>query len=328
VETGERLAAYLAGELDADETAALEAELARDPSLRARLEAIRATDAALAALPAVALRQGFSERLRTAVQVELDDQLGGADGTGGAGNDLATRRAHRTAPGTTGTRSWWPQIAVAAAVLAIAGIGLTQLTTGAGDEGGTAAESGGDAGALDAAAAPPAPDAGPTVVAVGRSFDAASLRDLADDERFTEVVAQGLTGADATEAANEFNARIADDDGGSPTSGSDGEETAADAPMSAEAETEEQAGGFGLRTVGEVSPEDLEAVNACLPELVEAARTAVIPVYAELATFDGQDAIVYGLVGNDPAQETYARVELWVVGRGDCQVLHFTQVDR
>lgn len=315
VETGERLAAYLAGELDVDGTRALEAELARDPRLRARLEAIRATDEALASLTPVEPPPGFSTRLREAVADELDRQLP-ADG-----DELAARRGRRG--GTAATRTWWPQVAVAAAVLAIAGFGISQLTGGVADEDTEAArETDGGLGAMTAEA----PAAGPTVVAAGRTFDAESLRDLADDARFDEIVGQELDEAGAGAAADDFGAAI---QGDAPAADGDTARAETEA-LDAGEETEAAAGSsaaIGLRTVGDVSAADLEAVRACLPSLLEA-QTAVIPVYAEIVTYEGQDAIVYGLVSNDPAEERYSRVELWVVGRADCHPLHFTQVDR
>lgn len=313
METGERLAAYLAGELDVDATRALEAELARDERLRARLASIRATDEALAALPPVEPPADFSARLRDTIAAELDRQLP-ADG-----DELGTRRSRKARGGTAATRSWWPQVAVAAAVLAVAGIGLSQLGQGGGDSGEEAALEATD---TTAEMAPMEAAAGPTVVAAGRSFDTESLRELADDSRFDELVDQGLAGTEAERAAGDFDAAI---QGDAPTDG--GEMGAAEDARQTEAAAESAPADIGLRTVGDVSEEDLEAVRTCLPSLLEA-QTAVIPVYAELVTFEGQDAIVYGLVGNDPAAETYSRVELWVVGRGDCHPLHFTQVDR
>ncbi|HEX9765268.1 MAG TPA: RseA family anti-sigma factor, partial [Nitriliruptorales bacterium] len=90
METGERLSAYLAGELDADETAALEVELAGDPALRARLERIRAADQALRSLPPVAPPAEFSMRLREALahEVTRHEASPGAD-------ELAQRRLRR-----------------------------------------------------------------------------------------------------------------------------------------------------------------------------------------------------------------------------------------
>lgn len=316
MDTGERLAAYLAGELDVDGTRALEAELARDPSLRARLEAIRATDEALAALRPVELPEGFSARLREAVAAELDEQLP-ADG-----DELAARRARKR--GTAGTRSWWPQVAVAAAVLAVAGIGIAQLGGMSGGDEQAAEEA--DAGTMSTLESLEAA-AGPTVIAAGRSFDADSIRDLADDARFAELTSQELAGDAAAATAESYGAELQapGDDTGRMADAPQGD-AAQDGSQETEAAMPESE-AIGLRTVGDVTEEDLERVRACDDELLEA-ESAVIPVYVELVEFEGQDAIVYGFVGNDPEQDSYRRVELWVVGRGDCQVLHFTQVDR
>lgn len=57
--TDERLSAYLDGALNPRERARLEAELARDPHLRARLEALRQTVALVRALPSVRAPRNF-----------------------------------------------------------------------------------------------------------------------------------------------------------------------------------------------------------------------------------------------------------------------------
>lgn len=325
METGERLAAYLAGELDADEVRALEADLAREPRLRARLAAIRATDEALAGLPEVAVPAAFSEQLRAAVASELDEQLGG--GGTGVGDELAARRVRRGAGGARRSgegRTWWPQLAAAAAVLAVVGTVSVGVLSGGGDDD-AATDEGGEV-AMESMAVEPA--AGPTVIAAGRSFDTDSLVELADDARFDEIVTQGLSGADASRMADEHEDALEGDTSIAESGPADGGEMAtesADSPVTMQAPPTDD--DIGLRTVGEVSEADLEAVRRCLPELLEA-DAAVIPVYVELATFEGADAIVYGLVGNDPDRDSYRRVELWVVDRADCQVLHFAQVDR
>lgn len=325
LETGERLAAYAAGELDVDETRALEAELARDPALRARLAAIRETDELLASLPDVAPREGFSARLRDAVASELDTTLGGSGMTDELGARRETRR-HRMA-------GRWPVIAAAAAsVLVIGGVGtfIAQGGLGGADQdvaGGSDGDSDSEsASSLDAMAAP-APESGPTVVSAGRSFDADSIGGLAADARFDEVLSQRLDQAEAAQLARDSETALTGEganqaDGAAesgPVEQSQQESTIAQAPALDDP-------SFGLRTVGAVTERELEDVGRCLPPLLEAAP--VIPVYAELVDFDGADAIVYGLVGNDPEQDRYRRVELWVVDRADCQVLHLEQVDR
>lgn len=318
METGERLAAYLAGELDPDERRALEAALARDPALRARLAAIRATDEALGALPPVDVPADFSRRLRDTLAAEVDARLG-ADASEGTVHDLGHSRRRRDGAAR------WPQLAAAAAVvLVVGGVGVTLVTGDADDR--SAQDTAGGA-AATAELAPAAPAEGPTVVAAGRRFDADSLRALADDARFDEIVDRRLTGSEAADAAARHESAIAPEGDGA---GGDAGIAADDGTDRGEAEVLQAPPAdpdFGLRTVGEVSEADLAAVRTCLPGLLEA-DGAVIPVYAELATFEGTDAIVYGLIGNDPEQERHRRVELWVVDREDCQVLHFAQVDR
>lgn len=318
METGERLAAYVAGELDADETRALEAELARDPAMRARVEAIRETDTLLADLPTVEPRSDFSARLRDAVASELDTTL-----TDDGGDELAARRRAK-ADGIPG----WQKLAVAAAVLAIGGVGLAQLLPMGGDDAGELA----DEGAAMEAMAAPEPESGPTVVSAGRSFDADDLKSLAEDGRFDEVLAQRLDEQEAPSiAAQHEEAMTGDgatggDAGIAAESGPAQDEQAESSAETALAPPADSARDFGLRTVGDITEAELEDVRRCLPQLLDAAP--VIPVYAELITFDGTEAIVYGLVGNDPEQDSYRRVELWVVDRADCQVVHFEQVDR
>jgi anti-sigma factor RsiW len=67
----ERLWAYLDGELDEAERAALEAELGREPGAAARLESLRALEAALGALPRVAPAAGFDARFRARLERAL-----------------------------------------------------------------------------------------------------------------------------------------------------------------------------------------------------------------------------------------------------------------
>jgi hypothetical protein len=119
VDAAERLADYLAGELDADEHAALEAELARDPALRAELDHQRRADRALAALTSPTPPEGFETRLRAALASELAQQLVAAtdavveDPTPTpsspaeriAADELVAARARRDAR-AGGTRSW------------------------------------------------------------------------------------------------------------------------------------------------------------------------------------------------------------------------------
>ncbi|MGH8907830.1 MAG: anti-sigma factor family protein [Egibacteraceae bacterium] len=66
----ERLSAYLDGELDDVATAELEAQLAADPSLAARLDAVCGVVAALRGLDQVDAPAGFADRLRERLEEE------------------------------------------------------------------------------------------------------------------------------------------------------------------------------------------------------------------------------------------------------------------
>lgn len=102
LEQVDRLAAYAAGELHAEERAAFERALERDPDLRAQLAAMRRADAALDAFPAPEPPEGFDDRIDAFVTSVLADTLGGATATstsdgseasdpdGPAGGDLST----------------------------------------------------------------------------------------------------------------------------------------------------------------------------------------------------------------------------------------------
>ena len=82
-----------------------------------------------------------------------------------------------------------------------------------------------------------------------------------------------------------------------------------------------------IQTLGDVTTADLDDVRRCLDEIIASASPAV-PMYAELATFQGEPAIVYALATEDPESGTLSRIEIWVAGRDDCQVRYFTQLDR
>lgn len=353
METGERLAAYLAGELDADEARQLEADLARDAALRARLDRLRRLDAAFTELPEVTPPAAFSGRLRSAV----DDELARLERTRVAqagADELAVRRARRSA--------WRRPIAIAAAAAAtigIVGVGLTSLGGGDGSDDMMATQDTAGDTTAQAEMAPDdlsvAPETGPAVVSAGRSFDADSLADLRADPRFDAVVLGVLDQTDASTLAQDFTARFlalgftsslednADiaapdvSDGANEDAGSAGDDTAggaaADEDSGEDRFTDDRSASeptaAGPIQIFGADEADLADVRACLPTVLEAAPSPVIPMYAELATFENEPSIVYALASLDPDTETYNRVEIWVVGRsGDCLVRHFTQLDR
>lgn len=116
MDAAERLADYLAGELDADEHAAVEAALARDSALRAGLAHLRRADAALTTLSSPTPPAGFEARLQAALAPELAHQLGASrpaaagttvptPGERIAADAAAAARARREAR-ANGVRTW------------------------------------------------------------------------------------------------------------------------------------------------------------------------------------------------------------------------------
>jgi hypothetical protein len=346
----ERLAAYLAGELDADEAAALAAAIARDPRLRAELDAMQRADAALGSLPPTDLPAGFESRLRATLDTELSAILhphgaerstsaGATAGTAAAEDttshrwtdQLAARRARRT-------RSWVPAFAGAAATvaaIAVVGVGIGVLGGGddtddvAGDMEMTLDADDADGSEEAGMMAAPGPGEGPTVIAQGRDLD----DDLADEllasielQAVTDLALdadQGLSlGAGWRDALASFSTADAD---------TDAVDTDEDAPRM---ETDEDVATFdrtfaddvAVRLFADTPPsgEDLAAADRCLAEVLAAGPEA-IPVYLELATYQGEESVVVGLVTFDPATEAYTRPEVWVLAREDCQVRRFSQ---
>lgn len=321
MDDGERLAAYLVDELTAEERREVEAALARDPSIRARLAALRRSDEALASLGDVEPPPDFSERLRAVVSDEiarLHPRL--------SADEVTARRAAR------GRRSWGPGIAAAAAVVTVLAVGVAITSLGG------ANDSGGD---LDVAAEDTGTAAmlfgdGPVVVALEHAYGRDEVAGIADDPAIQDLIAQGL-GADAAfDRAAAYAAGLGVGDDGAVTMEAPAAGAAEEAGPAADSadETVEQGAdgetlrerGIGLEVVvrGDADPEDLQSLQACLPSILEGAGT-VVPVYAEIATYEGAEALVYGLVGADPDSGRFTRPEIWVVDRGDCQVRLFTQ---
>jgi hypothetical protein len=338
----ERLAAYLAGELDADETVALEATLARDTGLRAELAAMRHADEVLAALPATELPEGFERRLHAAVGAELAAQLhaSGDEATGRERtparhtDELATRRERRG-------WSWVPAFAGAAAAVAV----LAAVVVGIGPLGGAGDDAADTVMSLEAddadgaeeemaAEALPGPGEAPTLVAGDRDLDEALADELLASIELQAVADQAL-GADAGRSVATSWAdalRLAIPGGfeagttAAPSTTQDDRETADDA------DTDDALAGMQERAVGPVrllaegalDEEDGAAVTRCLDEVL-AGGVDAIPAYLELATFDGEEVVILGLVTFDPATGGFTRPEVWILDRVDCQVRRFSQ---
>jgi hypothetical protein len=123
VTDGERLAAYLSGELGDVERREVEAALERDPELRAELARIRRADEALAALPRPEPTAAFSARLRESVRTEMR--------TGAQTPPLAERASRRGRQ----RRTLAPVLVAgaAAAVIGVIGVSTGWVLRGASD---------------------------------------------------------------------------------------------------------------------------------------------------------------------------------------------------
>lgn len=329
MDTGERLAAYLSGDLDPDERTALEAELAGDPALRSHLDRIRHSDARLASLEDPPLPDGFQDRLRDRLRPELDAVLG---------DELAARRARRAAP------RWLPAVGAAAAIAVVVAGGIAVVQPGGGDD---AAESAAgtdqrvtsDAGDTDEEAADGAfdtmmaPEAGPRIVSRGRTVTAEDLEALGQDPDVQAGLAADTVQADPEGAAGAWAAGLGGDadlaeQEAAPQAEGDAGAVEDDAAM-LESETE-AAGGSQRASApavisGDVTDADREAVARCLPVLYEAAAAPVVPLYAELAEDDdGNPVVVYVALAPD-ADGAYERLEVWMVDRETCEPRLFVQ---
>lgn len=357
-----RLADFLAGELDPDEQTAVEAELARDPALRADLEVMRTADDHLAMIAPVRPPSGFEERLDAAIDRELAQTLGHSrDTTEPAldepphepSDELAARRA-RTASGP-GLPRWVTAVSAAAAALVVlggAGIVFSD-TLGGMDNDDEAVQTQAldtlEREALDgdAEVAPDAVADRPRLVGGDRLLDDQDIEALLGDPAVFGIADRDLDGDAARELAAPFaealgagpagaagQSREADegDDAASDEAANgqadDGDaaiaEDAPDAPASEQSAPGPQRGVTELALDPDVSAADRAQVGACL-ELLLSDTPDVIPTYAELIVYDGDDAIVFGLVTEDPATGRFTRREAWIVDRDTCEVRLFTQ---
>lgn len=156
MDAAERLADYLAGELDADEHAAVEAALARDPALRAALGDLQRADAALSSLSSPSPPVGFERRLQAALAPELARQLAAAPSHAGATSEPASTPAERIAADeaaaararrearTAGARAWrWlPAFGGVAATLLLIAVAVNVVGPLGADDADVAADAG------------------------------------------------------------------------------------------------------------------------------------------------------------------------------------------
>jgi len=332
LEPTERMAAYIAGELDADERDALEADLARDPGLRGQLAAMRRADEALTRLRSPSPSEGFEDRLAAVVGTELEHRLGCAEehDQPAVADELAAHRQRRA-------RVWAPRLAgAAAAVLVLTAVVVAVRPPGDDDaldlaeapeatEAPDAPEADADDGAAMAPteerteagseAAPEqdaAPEAmmdvaetGPVVVVGDRELDEDTLGRVAAEPVLAELAARGLGTDEGAEEAQRWRRAL----------------QVSAAPFdTADEPGEDEAAVPSVRTVGPVSERDLEEVGRCL-EALDPVLGTVIPAYVEVAELQGRRAIAYGVVAEDPATGGFTGVEVWLVDPEGCSVV-------
>jgi hypothetical protein len=319
MDTGQRLAAYLSGDLDVDERTALEAELAGDTALRAQLARIRAADQALADLPEVDMPQGLADRLDAALAPELERVLG---------DELAARRARRAMP------RWLPAAGAAAALALVVGTSVV-LSGGLGDRGDDmtalgAPESADMAGDATRDMMADSAVVGPVVTASGRTLGPDDLAALAADPGIITPVAPWLIDNDPDAVALAWRTALggtadrsaSDTDGSVPPGEQD--DTAEDADRSVTLDALPSTLP-PLNLQGQVTPDDLDDVGRCLGVLFDGATGPIIPLYAELAFDpDGIPVIVYLALSPDRSGDLTV-VEVWKVDRSSCDVREFAQ---
>ncbi|MBW3577257.1 MAG: zf-HC2 domain-containing protein [Actinobacteria bacterium] len=314
METGERLSAYLAGELDADERAAVEADLARDPALRDTVERIRRAERALNSMGEVTPPPGFADHLREVVAAEVARQRT-------HGDELAAAR-RRHAP--------WRTLGVAAAaasLIVVVGVGAGWLLRGGADRAPEQAAPVGEG--------HPALDV--PVIETRNDYSDLELQRLAVNVDIRAVIPPGLGADEAAAYADRLQAQLTGVEGQQAAQSMSAENHADTAAEKERQGIGDQVPHAGAQQAVPVPADDplrqrvgaaADDVRRCLPEILQSARTPVVPVYIEVARYRGEPAIVYAFAAEDPNAATYRRVEAWAVARSDCQVLSFSQYDR
>jgi anti-sigma factor RsiW len=350
----ERLVAYLDGELDPDARRAVEEELAVDAALRADLAAVRRADTVLDGLRSPTPADGFDARLLAALEPTIAEVLrrdpeaaaDPTDATDRAGeerdtarateagaarpwtataathgpeidttleDELAARRANRP---TSATPRWATVAAgVAAAVLLLAGGGLVLTNLlGSGDDADdgaafdTMAESD-DAGDDAVESGPAAGLPGPEIVRSERDLDAGAVDALLSSGALATFVDAALDPVAGGDVARDYRFQLG---AGEP-------EASVESEPGASEESEQD------RSTDDADvADDTDPIGRCVAEVTRDAPAA-IPVYVELASFEGTPVVVVGLVTVDPATGAYTRPEAWVLDRASCQPLRFSQ---
>ncbi len=318
MDRAERLASYLAGDLPADERAALEAELAGDPELRTELAAIQRADEALADLPAVEPPSGFEARLRARLDPVVAEQVGAPterDARSPADELAARRRRWRRVPALA---------AAAAGVLAlvVGGVVITDLLPADDEAPFTTADDALEAEPevedLEAAESLDAGPPGPVIVDDDRELDDAVITEVLAGADLDAIATRGFDTQPGSELAQRFQAELGASTPPAP------DEAPEAAPEDAPDEPDDDGRALTTRDGEQLAPQTAGEVARCLEELLEPG-VAAIPAYVELGQADGVEALLFGLVTVDPETAAFTRTEAWVVERATCQPLRFEQ---
>lgn len=343
--TDEQLAAFTGGDLDVSDAQAIEEAMTTDGELRARVTALRDTDALLAGLASPTPSAAFSARLRAELDTAVSEVVG---------DELAARRQRRTGL----LANPWLLRGAAAAVAVVAGVGLALSFSGSGDDGFTAAErSLGDEGVMsaeteaanDMAESMMAPEAftdrRPVVTNLGEVLTddlltelAATARDrfgfvdgnsadlaMQNETALTGSSSAFATGATEAQDASQPGTTNGGTSGAGTTDGTTGGTTGGTNTTTTGSADDTSAFDAALRLEGPVDDEDLERVAQCLEPVLEASRDLdqiVIALEARLGERDGVPSIAYFLL-SEATDGTFSRIETWVVDRDTCVVTDF-----
>ena len=334
----EAVSAYLAGELDDEQTAAFEQRLGREPELVSQVEALADALMALGGVAAVELPDGFEQRLSGRLAAERQ----------ATPTDLATYRQRRERSRV------WLGIGTAAAVVAVAALTAGPMLRTVGQGGGaTSAES---AGGLSEAAAggdfSADADSGPGApVILDRNVAIADEEAL--QRRYEGLPeAEGLLGtpvAEANELAVRFSKAVSErkqvqaNSAPLTAGGGAGSGSAASVPAdAAEAGKSDDTGDDDVAEAPDSKPESAAsdqqegvaardrraaaaAMDPCLATISQSTDAALVPVRVETVRYDGRRALAYVFVTASPDSETLDRTEVWVVRPRDCATFVFQQ---
>lgn len=354
------LARWLEGDLEADDAAALEGRLAREPDLAARADALADALWQLGDQPDVVVPEPATLRLQRRLHAETGP---GSEAAGGSVPGGAT-----PARVGSGTRVPWLLGGAAAALVLLVAVGSLVTGTG-GDEstsevadsaatemaGNAATETVEEAGAAESAGGErtvvlaDGREVGPSVLDGGAVLLAPPGRNDRQGGTDAALEAPSAAGGSGFNSASEGAASPSSEQTAASETSADtaaASEAAAPAPSPpdaalrdrytrvpeadallglAAAETDDVARGFRERIAAAGPFADGQATDACLDEALATAPAGAdspspVPVRVERTSIDGQEALVIVVVAAAPGADGLDRVEISVLDPGTCQV--------